>query len=84
MNAHTDPPAATKPIASTPAEVRVFDVASHVRELSGAIADTVTMSPADRASVLGGLLDELDEIRDRVISAREEAYRDDAVERGAA
>ena len=84
MNARIEPAAATKPIASTPAEVRVFDVASRVRELSGAIADTVTMSPADRASVLGGLLDELDEIRDRVISAREEAYRDDAVERGAA
>jgi hypothetical protein len=65
----------TTPTASTDLDALVLDICARGRGIFAAVADTVTMSPEDAASVLGMLLDELDAERARIVAARDGAYR---------
>jgi RNase P/RNase MRP subunit p30 len=65
---------ATEPTASTSNEVLLRDIALRAVALGKSLSDATTMSPEDRANVLGELLDEWDHERNRIDTARDGAY----------
>lgn len=75
MNQRIETAADTHPLASTDHDALVLDICHRGHAIFTAIAESLTMSPEDRASSLGPLIDELDTERARIVSARDDAYR---------
>jgi hypothetical protein len=75
VNQRIETPLETLPKASSDHDAVVIDICARGHAVFAAIAETLTMSPDDQASVLGELLDELDAERARIVSARDGAYR---------
>ena len=75
MNARIEAARATSPQATSDHDAIVIDICVRGHSVFNAVASTLSMSPEDRAGALGGLIDELDAERARLVSARDGAYR---------
>jgi hypothetical protein len=64
----------TIPNASSAHMAIVMGIAARGQEIFKAVGETSTMGPDDQADVLGRLLDELDDERARIVSARDSAH----------
>jgi len=75
MNQRIETAPDTHPLASTDHDALVLDICHRGHAIFTAIAESLNMSPEDRAQTLGQLIDDLDTQRARIGSARDDAYR---------